>query len=110
MIHPSIDRNQEAVGIFYFDPLPTNCVANWVCPRGTGAGYPKYAYSTRPEYGYKNLATFLGACSFDCLFCQNSSYKEMAIRGKPIFTAENLDDMIKVSLSSGGIIKFDLKA
>ena len=28
---------------WYHDPLPTNCVADWVCPAGTGAGYPKFA-------------------------------------------------------------------
>jgi len=28
---------------WYFDPLPTNCVADWVCPGGTGAGCPKWA-------------------------------------------------------------------
>ncbi len=47
---------------WYYDPLPTNCVADWVCPGGTGAGYPKYAYSSGPEYGYANLAVFYGAC------------------------------------------------
>lgn len=56
---------------WYYDPLPTNCVAAWVCPAGTGAGYPEYAYSRGVEYGYKNLAVFYQASSFDCLFCQN---------------------------------------
>jgi len=164
-IHSKV-TGREAVGIFYFDPLPTNCVADWVCPGSVGAGYPQYAYSPGPEYGYKNLAIFFGACSFDCLYCQNRSCHEMAIRGKPLFTIDEiteslddksacicffggdpspqmsfalsaakealkekkgeilricwetngnihpkyLDDMVKTSLSSGGIIKFDLKA
>ncbi len=60
---------------WYYDPLPTNCVADWVCPGGTGSGYPDYAYSPGPEYGYKNLAVFYQACSFDCLFCQNWQYR-----------------------------------
>lgn len=68
------------VGIYdwYFDPLPTNCVADWVCPGGTGAGYPRFSHSDGPEYGYTNLAVFMGSCSFNCLFCQNSSYKSLA--------------------------------
>ncbi|MBW2339629.1 MAG: radical SAM protein, partial [Deltaproteobacteria bacterium] len=35
------------------DPLPTNCVADWVCPGGTGIGYPQYSYKQGPEHGYK---------------------------------------------------------
>jgi pyruvate formate lyase activating enzyme len=60
--------------------LPTNCVADWVCPGGTGAGYPEFTYSDGPEYGYKNLAVFYQACSFDCLFCQNWHYRSLALR------------------------------
>jgi len=60
---------------WYYDALPTNCVADWVCPGGTGAGYPQFAYSQGPEYGYKNLAVFYQGCSFDCLFCQNWHYR-----------------------------------
>jgi len=63
---------------WYYDPLPTNCVADWVCPGGSGAGYPEYAYRQGPEYGYKNLAVFYQACSFDCLFCQNWHYRYSA--------------------------------
>lgn len=61
---------------WYHDPLPTNCVGDWVCAGGTGAGYPKYAYRSGPEYGYKNLAVFFHACSFNCLFCQNWHFKK----------------------------------
>ncbi|RJP69199.1 MAG: radical SAM protein [Candidatus Abyssobacteria bacterium SURF_17] len=60
---------------WYHDPLPTNCVADWVCPGGTGSGHPAYAHSKGPEHGYKNLAVFFRACSFDCLFCQNWHYR-----------------------------------
>ncbi len=56
---------------WYLDPLPTNCVADWVCPAGTGAGYPTWAHVSGPEYGYTNLAVFYYGCSFDCLGCQN---------------------------------------
>jgi len=65
---------------WYYDALPTNCVADWVCPGGTGAGYPEFAYSDGPEYGYKNLAVFYQACSFDCLFCQNWHYRDSALQ------------------------------
>ena len=49
---------------WYRDPLPTNCVADWVC-----AGHEKY--------GYHNLAVFYCSCTFDCLFCQNYHYREV---------------------------------
>lgn len=62
---------------WYYDPLPTNCVADWVCPAGTGAGYPDFAYRNGVEHGYKNLAVFYQACSFDCLFCQNWHYRQL---------------------------------
>lgn len=65
---------------WYYDPLPTNCVGDWVCPGGSGSGYPEYAYCRGPEYGYKNLAVFFHACSFDCLFCQNWSFMEQTTR------------------------------
>lgn len=60
---------------FYYDPLPTNCVADWVCPGGTGASYPKYAIRPEAEYGYHNLAVFYQACNFNCLYCQNWTFK-----------------------------------
>ncbi len=61
---------------WYYDPLPTNCVADWVCPGGTGIGYPEYAYAQGPELGYKNLAVFYNGCSFNCLYCQNWHFRE----------------------------------
>jgi len=61
---------------WYHDSLPTNCVADWVCPGGTSAGFPEYTHTRGPEYGYKNLAVFYYGCTFNCLFCQNWHYKE----------------------------------
>jgi pyruvate formate lyase activating enzyme len=61
---------------WYDDPLPTNCVADWVCPGGTGAGYPEYACSATAEYGHNNLAVFFHACSLNCLFCQNWEFRK----------------------------------
>ena len=69
---------KEAVVSWYYDPLPTNCVADWICPGCTGVGYPDFAYRHGPEYDYKNLAVFYQACSFDCLFCQNWDYRYSA--------------------------------
>ncbi|MGQ9525325.1 MAG: radical SAM protein [Armatimonadota bacterium] len=71
---PLGDRSKAAVS-WYYDPLPTNCVADWVCPGGTGCGYPTFAYTNGPEQGYQNLAVFYHACSFDCLFCQNWHFR-----------------------------------
>jgi pyruvate formate lyase activating enzyme len=48
---------------WYRDPLPTNCVADWVC---TG----------HRRYGYHNLAVFYASCSLNCLFCQNWHFRE----------------------------------
>ena len=66
---------------WYHDPLPTNCVADWVCAGGTGAGYPHYANSPGPERGHRNLAVFFTACSFNCLFCQNWTYRHGTFDG-----------------------------
>jgi len=68
---------------WYYDPLPTNCVADWVCPGGTGSGFPQYAYSKRAEYGYNNLAVFYHGCTFNCLFCQNWHHREGLGNKKP---------------------------
>lgn len=62
---------------YYYDPLPTNCVADWVCPGSR-------------DRGRYNLAVFLGACSFDCLFCQNAQFRYLTARLAPVCTAEEL--------------------
>ncbi len=74
----------------YYDPLPTNCVAIEFCAGGSGAGYPRYAHSKGAEYGFKNLAVFYGACSFNCLFCQNWHYRELTRSLSPTMSAEEL--------------------
>lgn len=81
---------EKGVLEWYYDPLPTNCVAWWFCPGCTGKGYPEYAYSPQAETGYSNLAVFYGSCSFDCLYCQNWHYRQLANRLKPAISAENL--------------------
>jgi pyruvate formate lyase activating enzyme len=74
---------------WYHDPLPTNCVADWVCAGGTGAGYPTYAHCKGAESGYKNLAAFFQACSFNCLFCQNWHFRNETF-SSPTKTIEDL--------------------
>ncbi|HOM26895.1 MAG TPA: radical SAM protein [bacterium] len=61
---------------FYYDPIPTNCCAEWFCGADI-EGKGKY-----------NLAVFFYGCSFDCLFCQNYSHKYIE-KGK-ILSIENL--------------------
>ena len=68
-------RPHEGNLTYYYDTLPTNCVGGFVCAGGTGCGYPRYAVSPGPEYGYANLAVFYHACSFNCLYCQNYQFK-----------------------------------
>ncbi len=75
---------------WYYDPLPTNCVAWWFCPGCTGAGYPEYAYKPAAETGYSNLAVFYGACSLDCLYCQNWHYKNLTAKLSPVVSSESL--------------------
>jgi pyruvate formate lyase activating enzyme len=70
----------EAIVDWYKDPLPTNCVADWVCPGCSGSGFPRFSYQPRAEIGYYNLAVFFGACSFNCLFCQNWHYRTLGRR------------------------------
>lgn len=70
-----IDSRKEASLAWYYDALPTNCVADWVC-----AG--------SHDFGYKNLAVFYNTCSFDCLFCQNWHFREANLSKK--ISAEEL--------------------
>ena len=76
------DGRSRALVSFYRDPLPTNCVADWVCAGGTGAGYPHFANDCGPEVGFYNLAVSLEACSLNCLFCQNWSFKKAQLAPK----------------------------
>jgi len=75
---------------WYYDSLPTNCVGDWVCAGGTACGHPEYSHSKGPEHGYKNLAVFFRACSFDCLFCQNWQYRLDSTRG----ANASVDDLV----------------
>jgi pyruvate formate lyase activating enzyme len=132
---------------WYYDPLPSNCVASFVCPE------------KRP--GRENLAVFYGGCNFSCLFCQNWHHHSLLEQKIPLTSVEDLEkavhgkvaclcffggdpipqiphalalarrlkdrlricwetngaahprilkEMFQLSLESGGILKFDLKA
>jgi pyruvate formate lyase activating enzyme len=91
------NHNSRLVGVsptsaklsWYHDPLPTNCVADWVCPAGTGAGYPKFANRCGAEIGFKNLAVFFQGCSFNCLFCQNWHFRNETF-ASPLRTVDEL--------------------
>lgn len=82
-------RPHEGNVSFDYDPLPTNCVADFVCPGGSNCGYPKYSVTRGPEYGHRNLAVFYQACSFNCLYCQNYHFKECA-GSRTCITAQEL--------------------
>lgn len=62
---------------WYRDPLPTNCVADWVC-----AGHA--------QRGAHNLAVFYASCTMNCLFCQNWHYREISPHTSPTLSAAEL--------------------
>jgi pyruvate formate lyase activating enzyme len=98
-------RPHEGNLYYYFDPLPTNCVGDFVCPAGTGRGYPRYAVTSGPEYGYKNLAVFYHACSFNCLYCQNYQFKDRTSssrRTTSVRLAEAVDEKTTCICHFGG--------
>ncbi len=84
----------------YLDPLPTNCVATPVCP-AVGRGYPKYSLSRHGEYGYFNLAVFMGGCELDCAFCQNYEHKVWIAHGKVggLLRSVTIDELVKEALN-----------
>jgi pyruvate formate lyase activating enzyme len=95
-LRKNVNGRIRGVGAFrgklswYTDPLPTNCVGDWVCPGGTGCGYPQYAYRRGAEYGYRNLAVFTHACTFHCLYCQNWHFRHRTFDSQNCNTADVL--------------------
>ncbi len=65
---------------WYRDPLPTNCVADWVC-RGSR------------QLDYHNLAVFYASCTLNCLFCQNWHFREVSATSSAGISAEQLADV-----------------
>jgi pyruvate formate lyase activating enzyme len=62
---------------WYRDPLPTNCVATWVCE---GGQHP----------GDHNLAVFYESCTANCLFCQNWHFREVSPLSDDMMSAQEL--------------------
>ncbi len=62
---------------WYDDPLPTNCVADWVCEGSR-------------QRGKVNLAVFYEACTFNCVSCQNWHFRLKRPPGR--VSAEQLAD------------------
>ncbi|MGC8795043.1 MAG: radical SAM protein, partial [Bryobacteraceae bacterium] len=62
---------------WYRDPLPTNCVADWVCAGSR-------------QSGFHNLAVFYESCTLDCLFCQNWHFRHARPERARMLTAEQL--------------------
>lgn len=89
-----LDGRSRARVSCYYDPLPTNCVADWVCPGGTGAGYPVYANDCGTEVGFYNLAVFFEGCNFNCLYCQNWSFKRSGLSKGTWRSVDSLVDEI----------------
>ncbi|MEO0124512.1 MAG: radical SAM protein [candidate division WOR-3 bacterium] len=74
---------------WYHDPLPTNCVADWVCEGSK-------------DYGYKNLAVFYEGCTFNCLFCQNWQFKERKNKATVMDIAQYADPLTSCICYFGG--------
>ncbi|MEM3402665.1 MAG: hypothetical protein QXH08_05535 [Candidatus Hadarchaeales archaeon] len=75
---------------WYYDPIPTNCVPAEFCAGSGGAGYPKWCRTPRGDIGLYNLSVFLGSCTYNCLFCQNYSFRDLTVEKKPAMTSEEL--------------------
>lgn len=73
----SFVSKEKALLEFYYDLLPTNCVASPFC---------------NAKEGDYNLAVFMGACNFNCLFCQNWHFKFLTKNLSPII---KIDDLLK---------------
>ena len=64
---------------WYRDPLPTNCVADWVCAGSRQAGK-------------HNLAVFYASCTLNCLFCQNWHFRRISAENSQPLSAAGLAD------------------
>jgi pyruvate formate lyase activating enzyme len=148
-LHHRAGTPQAGLLHWYRDSLPTNCVADWVCPGSR-------------QRGMHNLAVFYSTCTFDCLYCQNWHFRQTdlvraaGVTAKELAAAANertycvcyfggdpasqmphalatsralaqrgvvvcwetngsahprlMDRAVDLSLSTGGCVKFDLKA
>jgi pyruvate formate lyase activating enzyme len=79
------DKNWAYVD-WYHDPLPTNCVADWVCNGSS-------------DHGHTNLAVFYEACTFNCLFCQNWHFRDRKTR-------TTTEDLLRAADATTGCVCF----
>jgi len=84
----SFISREKAILEYYYDPIPTNCVAAPWCKSET-LSVLKAPLSGAKE-GYFNLAVFMGACNFNCLFCQNWHFKFLTRNLSPMVSIEEL--------------------
>lgn len=90
---------------FYYDPLPTNCVADWVCPGGPVFDFPWRSKTKASVCNKKNLAVFFKTCTFNCLYCQNWHYREESLyKGEagPYAIADYVDETTACVCYFGG--------
>jgi pyruvate formate lyase activating enzyme len=62
---------------WYRDPLPINCVADWVCEGSQHSGY-------------HNLTAFYANCTAICLFCHNWHFREVSPTRDKLTSAKEL--------------------
>jgi len=68
---------QRGLLSWYRDPLPTNCVADWVCEGSR-------------QRGDHNLAVFYQSCTANCLFCQNWHFRQVHPERSALLSAAGL--------------------
>jgi pyruvate formate lyase activating enzyme len=76
-LHAIAGTPERGLLSWYRDPLPTNCVADWIC---SGSG----------QNGRHNLAVFYQSCTLDCLGCQNWQFREVNAESAPTLSAGEL--------------------
>jgi pyruvate formate lyase activating enzyme len=89
----------------YYDPLPTNCVADWICAAGSACGSSQYSMGGKIGSGSKNLAVFFESCTFNCLFCQNWHFRRSLQESRfsePDALARSVDDETSCICYFGG--------
>ncbi len=87
-----VGGDDEAPVYWYHDPLPTNCVSDWVCAAGSASGVGR---STVQGQRPANLAVFAYGCTFDCMYCQNLSCREV-VKDAPAAAQADLAGAIDV--------------
>lgn len=61
----SVRRRTTAKASWYYDPLPANCVADFVCVAVLAPATTNSTTAPARKRGWNNLAVFYDACTFD---------------------------------------------